>query len=423
MARYPQKMRSKTKTSTAPRAAALSRGNSHSNAAGGTRPKPRPERPRQRTPRWPANQNRLTPAQKAALGLGLKLLRLNPWLNVALSILGDEWLFGFIEGFTNPWAKSGWVQVEYCGGSEEIMTSAHATSCGVLGITTPANWAARVGTLDNNGQGVNIGGGLYRYRMGYVMNAEYDAFWNAWFHDLVSRYQKDVPINTTVTEDMVNAPSYPNRFYAVPSPVSKAGWLPALWPLSGVAPERPIPIAYLPYRQPNPFIPPILDFVAYTPSRSSPSQDQEAYPAPLPAGTPLYPPVVVGGGILPNQGHVMKPPPKGTKERKVRATGATAYLFKALAALTELGDFVDAMADGYSKKTAKEYKKVKGLDEKLAFLYRHWLDDDFDIGAAIRGLVANQVEDAIVGRIISGYNKAVANSRYSGFRGPSAPRL
>ena len=345
---------------------------------------------------------RLTPAQKALFSLSLKMLRLNPWLNVAITILGDEYFYSLIQEVINsPFEKSGWVKVEDCGFPEETLTSAHATSCGVLGITAPANWAARLGKIDNNGVGTHIGGGIYRYRMGFVANAAYDSFWNAWFHDLASRYQIDIGINTTVTEDMLYA-TIRKRFigYPAPAPNTKIDWLPMLYPLAGGTAQRAIPVRFLPYRQPNPYIPPILDFVAYSPPKRSTSTDTEnsSGNSSPPAGTPIFPPVVVGGGSYPYQ-HVMKPPMKGTKERKVRASKKTAYLFKALAAATEVGDFVDAMSDGFSKQRAKEYKKLRTLDDKLAFLYRHWLDEDFDIGKAINGLVKNQIEDAIVGRI------------------------
>lgn len=417
MSRYPQKSRTKL---SAPRRQNV---NSPRNSGGGVRQRPRPEKPRQRIPRWPVNQNRLTPAQKGLLGLSLKLLRFHPWLNVALSLGGDQLLLGMILGDENIFYKDGWTKVVDCNKTEDQLTSAHSPACVVNGITSNVNWLARLGTLDNSGNPISSGGGFYTYSMGYVNNPKQGLFSPFdWTHKLASIYNITVPINTTVTESLVNAPQYSPRFIGVPLPAPQIGFMPMLFPIAGGAAERPIPISFLPERVQNPFIPNGMDFVAYSPSTRSPTPQDQVQPLPN-GGTHLYNPVIVGVGSIPVKGTSMKPPKKGTKERKVKMNGAAALAFKVVAELTEVGDFVKAMSEGFSETDLAEYKKLKGLHNKLEFLYRHWLDEDFDIGKAITGLVKNQIEDAIVGRIIRGYNKSRTNISSTGIRGLSAPRL
>lgn len=88
-----------------------------------------------------------------------------------------------------------------------------------------------------------------------------------------------------------------------------------------------------------------------------------------------------------------------TKERKVKSKvpNLVQVIQKAGHAYGEVDDAISAIHDALPK----EYQaKRKRPDYMLKALYRHW--DKLDVNQAIVNLLANHVEDAIVGRISGG---------------------
>lgn len=103
-----------------------------------------------------------------------------------------------------------------------------------------------------------------------------------------------------------------------------------------------------------------------------------------------------------------KPPGKGGREKKAKAAGAA--LFGLLDAMSEFGDIVDAIYEALPEKTKKRNPckrnefiidtagqyGISNADCKLGVLYRNW--HKLDPALALRYLVANQIEDKVIGK-------------------------
>lgn len=95
-------------------------------------------------------------------------------------------------------------------------------------------------------------------------------------------------------------------------------------------------------------------------------------------------------------------PQPGTKETKVGANTAAGQMFFALMrakeAVSEMEDFVEAMYKALPRATQRRYSK--DLGSMLLALYENW--DSFDFKLFFRNLLANQIEDEIIGRAFFG---------------------
>lgn len=175
-----------------------------------------------------------------------------------------------------------------------------------------------------------------------------------------------------------NAPPI-NIIYPPPvSPVPILPWIPiAVPPLS----PQPLPIPK------PPFVP--------------------TFPNPEPTPGPVFPPVVVVPGtptnpgidlgVMPGIPALPRPfparrPPRGTKERKMKATAGQRRLIGALTSLASEGfDLLDALHDALPKKLqGKDHPKAK-----FEALYRNW--DKVDMNEAFENIWRDQVEDRYYG--------------------------
>jgi len=184
-----------------------------------------------------------------------------------------------------------------------------------------------------------------------------------------------------------NAPPIDILYPPPVSPVPILPWIPiAVPPLS----PQPLPIPK------PPFVP--------------------TFPNPEPTPGPIYPPVkppvvAPGTGVQPGTGVVpgvdagvipgipalprpfpARRPPRGTKERKLKATAGQRRLIGALTSMASEGfDLLDALHDALPKKLqGKDHPKAK-----FEALYKHW--DAVDMNEAFENIWRDQVEDRYYG--------------------------
>lgn len=106
------------------------------------------------------------------------------------------------------------------------------------------------------------------------------------------------------------------------------------------------------------------------------------------------------------------PPRKGEKERKVRSMGA--QIFRVLDGISEGADVIDAIYEALPDKVKKKWKKkfrptntlgldaagqygIANADWKLQAIWHNM--DKLDVIEAIKNVVANEVEDKVLGRL------------------------
>lgn len=179
---------------------------------------------------------------------------------------------------------------------------------------------------------------------------------------------------------------------------------PALVELPGQmkVPQRPLPWALIPYRAP--------DFRA--PSESSQRGPEPAQEAEKQIAT--YPNINLTPGKPPTESPATWKRQPREKEKKMRASGgmkrAIAISFDAMNKVTEFGDFLDALFDAVphnpkSRKDRMERARAarEGMDGRFAYVLRHFRD--IDATQAVKNVIANQIEDYVIGKVSKFGNK------------------
>lgn len=115
------------------------------------------------------------------------------------------------------------------------------------------------------------------------------------------------------------------------------------------------------------------------------------------------------------------PPAPRTKETKVGANTVAGQMFFALMrakeVVSEVGDFVEALFRALPRATQKRYAKDMG-SMGLA-LWENW--DRFDFKLAFRNLLANHLEDEIIGRTFFPARAATRNRMFGNRMGSTGP--
>lgn len=148
-----------------------------------------------------------------------------------------------------------------------------------------------------------------------------------------------------------------------------------------------------------------------------PGHVDEGQPAPKPQAEPVgdtyWPPAVPTDP----GGHTSSPPPKKTKERKVKAKGLAGQLARLhksigdiVGGFSEFGDVMDAAHDALPDKyKAKSYYKGKaippGWKKKWDAVYQHW--DKVNVVSFLANLLKNNLQDRVIGTINSAANKGL----------------
>lgn len=114
-------------------------------------------------------------------------------------------------------------------------------------------------------------------------------------------------------------------------------------------------------------------------------------------------------------------PAPGTREVKIGANTRAGQLFfglmKARETVSEVDDFVTSLFRSLPKATQKRYEKNMG--EMLLALYENM--DLFDFRLALRNLIANQIEDEIIGRSYMSMRGAARNAVWGNTMGSLGP--
>lgn len=197
---------------------------------------------------------------------------------------------------------------------------------------------------------------------------------------------------------------------AAPSP-RKGPWI-SVAPHHWVQP-RQVPIAdpwFLPIGQPVP-----------TPRRSP----TPGYPVP---GTPPTPEVSTGSygsttvypkaGPRPQPQTRPKPPGPGEKERKGAARQAVATLARIAFAASEWVDMIDAIYEALPKKLRKTIEakdKGRGMTPQDKALAIYANADQIDLNQMVLNILANQFEDAVIGRASAATDPWLQSRGVSGF--------
>lgn len=113
------------------------------------------------------------------------------------------------------------------------------------------------------------------------------------------------------------------------------------------------------------------------------------------------------------------PPPKGTKEHKLKlsATGITAL---AINIATETADVVDALFFAFPRAMRPKWENGKmkklGLPDKMRFIYDNF--EEIPVEQAIKNLIANQIEDKVYGKLGKAVGKTneIRGTATSGFQ-------
>lgn len=111
-----------------------------------------------------------------------------------------------------------------------------------------------------------------------------------------------------------------------------------------------------------------------------------------------------------------RPPPPGTREKKVRATTAAALgaLQSVAHGVTEAIDMVDAVHSALPKSRQAKAQMVGGKwynaspQAKLEAIYGNW--DHVDMNKAVKNLIVNEVTDRLIGRSNARVNQGLNNS-------------
>ena len=98
------------------------------------------------------------------------------------------------------------------------------------------------------------------------------------------------------------------------------------------------------------------------------------------------------------------------RERKFLASPLLMAVLRAYEGLTELDDFVDAIWESIPKKLRTKGQRV-GMAQKLLDIYNN--ADSISITDAVANLMANAIEDAIVGRLQGAAGKALRDMQLS----------
>lgn len=98
------------------------------------------------------------------------------------------------------------------------------------------------------------------------------------------------------------------------------------------------------------------------------------------------------------------------RERKFLASPLLMAVLRAYEGLTELDDFVDAIWESLPKKLRTKGQRV-GMAQKLLDIYNN--ADSISITDAVANLMANAIEDAIVGRLQGAAGKALRDMQLS----------
>lgn len=146
----------------------------------------------------------------------------------------------------------------------------------------------------------------------------------------------------------------------------------------------------VPLYEPNPYLPPF-----------APVPEPYPYPVapPVPTARPL-PLRGYGPKALPRARErplPQKAPPR-VRERKVKGLKGRVLLalMGVLHTLTEIGDFVDAVAKGLSSADKRAYNEQSGLHEKFLFLMKNY--DRIDYEVALDAVIENEIQDRILGK-------------------------
>ena len=182
---------------------------------------------------------------------------------------------------------------------------------------------------------------------------------------------------------------------AISRPGTGATTLVAVYPATWVAQpaqSRPIPY-YPPWTVPPGVVP--LGTPMPRPGWDSPPQTANPYQTYGGQPSRTVPPQTAVVPIFPQ-----RPPGPKEKEQKNRSTPKGAKLFSKLIQVTEALDALDAMYEALPEELRKRLKKENGGKEltpqqKWRALYQNWQLLNGDI--ALRNLLKNQIEDALVG--------------------------
>lgn len=192
------------------------------------------------------------------------------------------------------------------------------------------------------------------------------------------------------------APKLMNAYPFSPSiPVENVSLNPNAIPIgSGMPLQRPVPFAQA--AQARVVKEKLYEWIA--PSRFYPIPSTEAQPVLIPRGQiPLNAPFEMSVNVT-NQkrgpAHVRRPPGRRTKERKLilSLTGAAAIPMNLV---TESLDFVNALYEALPQRY--RYRGKSDQQHRIEAVYRHF--DKIEIDKAIKNLVVNQVQDAVIGKI------------------------
>jgi hypothetical protein len=294
---------------------------------------------------------------------------------------------------------TGWQQVCKTG-AENYMVAA-ANNCGNTIALPASNWDS----------GVYNGNGWWYVNFTAVKNPF--AF-PGWFI---------APATALYQMSKTGQPTMPPRPEWLPEvPLSPAIWVPPAVPMVNpavdpmalpigkpVAVPRPLPWRAVPARRPNPY-------------RNPREQTQRGYAVPVQPRGSEYPAAGPTLELSPHGTKQIKPehqfakPPSGTKERKF-ASGLRIALIGGVNAVTETKDAVEAIHEALPKKV--QAKRNGHLDPSLQAMMGAIYDnfDELDVPQAIQNLIANQIEDAIIGRA----NRATRHLDATMGYGPNRP--
>lgn len=354
---------------------------------------------------------------------GLAAGRLIPWLGAALTAyelwqLWQQWSAN--QTYEVPELGGDWVHSHSCWAGSVVGIMAPLQNSCTFGVMTPAT-AEDLNNLD-------IG--------------QFAHVYGTWFGTLSESrdvYEKVGTDGTAVGEQPgVVAPPDP-FFPPAPQPAIDPMDLPIGQPVGIPA---PMPYPAIPWRQPNPHRDPVEQ-----PTRG-PSAVPRPHPyalprlvpgpwrlpsAPVPANAPVpstrplpgavpspevipidaYPPTVIGhsprarhrASPRPHP-HVLRKPPPGTRERKVRITAAVGVL-KGLGIITEGLDVVNALYDALPDAFKVKGKRSNQI-ERMQALYDHW--DEVVLTEAVKNLLVNHIEDKVIGGLSGAAQKSFADS-------------
>lgn len=206
----------------------------------------------------------------------------------------------------------------------------------------------------------------------------------------------------------------PAKVAPMPMPLALPQVIPALDPHSvppgaPMVQPKPLPYRVVPHRLPNPYRDPVEQTQRGNVAAPSPATPQPVPVQPPPIVLPPVNPVLPGGGSVvvrpPGYKPPFTPPGRGVKERKwIAAVASSSPLGRIVNGVTEGADLVEAFYGALP-----DYLKgCRTLQCKLAALYEHW--DKVNMLQAIANIVANQVEDRIIGGVGSHLGRANRNN-------------